>query len=568
MIAGRNPPLARRVRGYVSDLPNTSMPITSRLTKAVFISCLSLASMFSQTNGAQTNRVAQIDARQSVVLQGHVHPQARAANDQGAVEDTFAVPGITFILKPSATQKAALQQLLTEQQDPASPQYHKWLTPEQYADAYGVSAADMTRISDWLTSQGFTIDNVARGRGYITFSGTAAQARSAFRTQIHRYVVNGETHYANATDPAVPASLASVISSIRGLNDFHFKPRLKVARPEMNAGGGTRIRPADIAAIYDISPLYNAGVNGTGMSIAVIGQTQIKTSDITAFRTKTGLPAANLTQMQVPHSNPGISSGDEPEADLDIEWSGAVAPNAQIIYVYSTDVITSASYAIDNAVAKVMTMSYGGCEPSDLVDLPSYQALAQQANAEGITWLNAAGDNGAADCEDYGASIAQDGMAVDAPASIPEITGLGGTTFNEQGGAYWSAAGTATGYIPETVWNDTSASYGLASGGGGASVFFPQPGWQTGSGVPTDGVRHVPDLALSASPAHDGYYFYSQGSGGAVGGTSVSSPVMAGIVALLNHYLVSTGAQKQPGLGISTLRCTAWRRAIRTLSTT
>lgn len=516
-----------------------------KIAAVISISFFSLASL-----SAQVDRVSQIDARRSVVLQGHVHPQARGANDRGAVEDSLAIPGITFILKPSASQKTALQQLLAQQQDPASPQFHKWLTPEQYADAYGVSAADMARISDWLTGQGFTIDNVARGRGFITFSGNAAQARSAFGTEIHRYVANGQTHYANATNPSVPAALSGVISSIRGLNDFRLKARAKVTRPELSSGGGHQLAPADIAAIYNIAPLYRAGVDGTGISIAVIGQTRIQTSDIASFRKNMGLSTANLQTVLVPGStNPGISSGDLPEADLDVEWAGAVAPNAQIIYVYSSDVITSAMYAIDRNLAPVMTLSYGGCEPADLVDLPSYQAMAQQANAQGMTWLNAAGDNGAADCEDSGATIAQDGLAVDAPASIPEVTGMGGTTFAEGSGAYWSASGTAQSYIPETVWNDTSLERQLSSGGGGASVFFPQPSWQSGNGVPNDGVRHVPDLSLSSSPAHDAYYFYSQGSGGGVGGTSVASPVMAGIVALLNHYMVSTGAQKQVGLG-------------------
>jgi uncharacterized protein (TIGR03437 family) len=517
-----------------------------RLSLAAFISCLSLASLF-----AQNNRIsAQLDSRQSVVLQGHVHPQARAANDRGAVEDSFPVPGITLILKPSTAQKAALQELLAQQQDPSSPQYHKWLTPEQYAAAYSVSADDMQRISDWLTSQGFTVGHVSRGRNFITFNGTAAQARTAFRTQIHRYVVNGEQHYANASAPSIPAALSGIVSSIHGLSDFRLKPRMRLGRPELNSGGGHRLAPADIAAIYNIKPLYDAGVDGTGQSIAVIGQTQIKVSDITAFRTNMGLPAANLQQVRVPGSpNPGISSGDEPEADLDIEWSGAVAPNAKIIYVYSNDVITSAMYAIDSNLAPVMTMSYGGCEQADLFDLPSYQTMAQQANAQGMTWINASGDSGAADCEDVGSSIAQDGLAVDAPASIPEVTGLGGTTFLDQGGAYWSSSGAALSYIPETVWNDTSNGFGLASGGGGGSVFFPQPGWQTGPGVPKDGVRHVPDLSLSSSADHDPYYFYSTGSSGGVGGTSVASPVFAGIVSLLNQYLVSTGTQKQAGLG-------------------
>ena len=329
----------------------------------------------------------------------------------------------------------------------------------------------------------------------------------------------------------------------------------KALAPQLTSSRGQHnIGPADFAAIYDVAPLYTAGVDGTGQKIAVVGQTAIKLSDITAFRTTFGLPAINLQQV-LTGSNPGISNDDLPEADLDIEWSGAVAKNATIMYVYSGDVWTSALYAVDNAVAPVITMSYGACEQSDLGDLPGFRAAAQQANAEGITWLAASGDSAAADCEDQGASIAQDGLAVDVPGSIPEITSMGGTTLSEgsDSGSYWNSSGNAISYIPETVWNDTANDIalggGLSGGGGGASVYFSRPGWQTGPGVPTDAFRHVPDLAFSASADHDGYYVYTDGSAKYFGGTSVAAPTMAGIVALLNHYLVSTGVQSQAGVG-------------------
>ena len=524
---------------------------STRSIIGVFVACLPLAGL-----SAQTDRVAgSIDSRQSVMLRGRVHPQARPANDRGPVEGTFPVSGITFLLSPSADQKSALQQLLARQQDPASPDYHRWLTPEQYADAYGVSAADLAKISAWLTAQGFTIDDTARSRTSITFSGTAAQTGTAFQTQIHRYLVNGQAHYANASDPSIPAALSGVVSTIRGLNDFRLKPRLRMpSTPLLNSGNSHFIAPDDFATIYDVTPLYQAGIDGTGQKIAIAGQTDIHLSDIQQFRTRFNLSAPNLQQVLVHGSaDPGLSTYDLPEADLDIEWSGAVARNAQIVYVYSTDVFRSAAYAIDQNLAPVLSISYGGCEASDLFDLPSYQALAQQANAEGITWLAAAGDSGAGDCEDPGANIGQDGLAVDAPGSIPEEKAMGGTEFNEQGGSYCASSssasgGSALGYIPEKVWNDSSVSVGLAAGGGGGSIFFPQPIWQTGPGVPTDGVRHVPDLSFNSSPEHDGYFFYSGGSGSPVGGTSAAAPAMAGVVALLNQYLVSTGAQTKAGM--------------------
>ncbi len=499
---------------------------------------------------AQADRVrTAIDNSQRVSLHGFVHPAARAANDQGVASDSLVLPAITMAFQPSAAQQADLDTLLAQQQDPNSPNYHQWLTPEQFADRFGASAADLDKVKQWLTSQGFQVTGAARGRGWIKFSGTAGQVKSAFHTEIHRYTVNGESHYANATEPAIPAALSSLVSGIRGLNDFHMKPRLrKMMTPDLTNRNAHQIGPTDFAAIYDVNPLYTAGVDGTGQKIAVVGQTTIKLSDITSFRTTFGLPAINLQQV-LAGNNPGLSSDDLPEADLDIEWSGAVAKNAQILYVYSDDVWNSALYAVDNDVAPVITMSYGECEQSDLGDLPGFRAAAQQANAEGITWLSAAGDAGAADCEDIGASIAQDGLAVDVPAAIPEITGMGGTQLNEGSGVYWNTAGNAIGYIPEVVWNDTALDGELSSGGGGVSTYFPHPGWQTGPGVPSDAFRHVPDLSLSASADHDGYYVFTGGSASYFGGTSVAAPTMAGIVVLLNHYLVSTGIQKQPGLG-------------------
>lgn len=505
---------------------------------------------------AQQNRItARVDNSRTVTLAGRVHPAANARNDRGPVAPTFALPGITVLLKPSTSQRSDLAQLLQQQQDPASPNYHQWLTPEQYADRFGASTADVAQITAWAQSQGLQVTSIARSRTFISFSATAQQAQNAFHTAIHRYGVNGRMHFSNAAEPQIPAALSDVVAGVLGLNDFHPKPFLrKPSTPQMTSGGFHNLAPDDFATIYNVAPLYAAGVDGTGQSIVIVGQTAIQRSDIQNFRSKFNLGTPNLTLTLV-GPDPGISSGDEAEADLDIEWAGAVARNANIIYVYSDDVWQSSIYAIDQNLAPIVSMSYGGCEQGDLIDLPSYRAAAQQANAEGITFFAAAGDAGAAACEDQGAAIAQNGFAVNAPASVPEVTAMGGTEFNEQSGStYWNSTNSASfasalQYIPEMAWNDTAFDGSLAATGGGASIFFPQPAWQTGPGVPSDGFRHVPDLSLSASADHDGYYFYSAGSPGYVGGTSAATPTMAGIFALLNQYLVSTGTQTNPGLG-------------------
>ncbi len=524
----------------------------------LWLACLFAATLLAPTLSAQPDRLAgPIDNSKTVELPGGTTPRAVPKFDRGAVPASFPMPGMTLELKPSASQQSALDQLLANQQNPSSPEFHKWLTPEQYADRFGASPGDIDRITAWLRSEGFTVQQVARSRAWILFSGTAGQVERAFHTPVHQFVENGEVHYANTANPSVPAALLGLVRGIRGLNNYRLKPRSlqQGLGPRNTTNGRHQIAPDDFATIYDVAPLYSAGINGTGQSLVVVGQTDINVSDIQAFRSHFNLPAINVQQILVPgFGDPGVSASDLPEADLDIEWSGSVAREARIIYVNSVDVDNSVQYAIDQDYASVITMSYGICEDGDLVDLPTYRGWAQQGNAEGITWMAAAGDSGAADCEDQDATIAEDGLAVDEPGSIPEVTSMGGTEFNEGRGSYWSSTNTANGasalsYIPEMAWNDTNLGGGLAATGGGTSLFFPQPVWQTGPGVPTTGFRNVPDLALAASPDHDGYFVYTSGSMQIYGGTSFAAPEMAGIVTLLNQYLVSSGAQKQPGLG-------------------
>jgi len=503
---------------------------------------------------AQPNRIpTRIDSSKTFSLPGRVHPLATAANDAGEVESSFPLPSITLMMKTTPAQQAKLEQLLADQQNPASPRYRQWLTPEQYADQFGVSASDMARIAEWLESQGFTLNPASRSRTFVNFSGTAGQVHNAFGTTIHRYKVNGAMHFANSTDLTIPAALSPLVASVRGLHDFHPKPHLAKAKPNWTLGPGDHVMaPDDFAAIYDITPMYTAGTNGTGQKIAVMGQSAITAGDITTFWHSFGLTSATLTQVLVNRENPGYqaSTGDLDESSLDLEWAGAVARNATIVFVYSYDVWTSAGYAVDNAVAPVISMSYGNCEMYDLVDLPGYRQMVQQANSEGITWLAAAGDQGATDC-DAGATVAENGLAVDEPGSIPEVTSMGGTSVSNAG-SYWNQGNSATdqsakGYIPETAWNEAAQAGIILGTGGGASMYFPQPSWQTNAGVPNDGWRHVPDISFNASVYVVPYYVYcsrcDDTDRGAeyVGGTSAATPTMAGVVALLNQSLGTNG---------------------------
>ncbi|HTW66915.1 MAG TPA: protease pro-enzyme activation domain-containing protein [Bryobacteraceae bacterium] len=530
----------------------------SKRLRSLWPVLISVSVLFTLTAEGQPNRIpGRINSNATVVLRGHVPLRARRAVDQGPVAASFPLPLVTMYLGPSASQQATLKQLLGAQKDPSSPSFHKWLTPEQYGDQFGVSQADIGNITAWLQSQGLQVVSVARSRTFIRFSGAAAQVGAALHTQIDQYLENGKVHYSNATDPSVPSALSGIVMSFGGLNDFRLQPRYRLRQPgplNTTSGGEHQMAPDDFATIYDVAPLYSAGINGSGQKLVIVGQTEINLSDIETFRSKYGLPANDPVVTEVPRTpNPGISQNDLPEADLDLEWSGSVARDAQITFVYSDDVDTSLTYAIDEDLAPVISMSYGLCEEGDLVDLPTEQSWAWQANAEGITWLAAAGDSGAGDCEDPDAVIAQDGFAVDAPGSIPEVTSMGGSEFNEGNGTYWSNTNTSTGasalsYIPERVWNDSEAGVELAAGGGGTSLFFPMPDWQTGAGVPSTGYRNVPDLSIASSANHDGYFVETGNQLQIYGGTSIAAPTMAGIVTLLNQYLVSSGALANPGL--------------------
>ena len=509
-----------------------------------------IAALYALPLAAQPRRIAgAIENSRRIALAGRVHRQATAQNDAGPVENTFVVSDMRLYLRPSG--EAGLDQLLQEQQDPASPNYHKWLTPEQYGDRFGASADDTKQIAAWLESQGFTGVEVGRGRTWIRFSGTAQQVGNAFQTEVHRYNVRGVAHFANASDPTLPAAIAGVVSGISGLHDFRMEPRLRKVEPLMNTSFGHNLAPDDVATIYNIKPLLDAGIDGTGQRIAVVGQSAIRTSDIANFRSRFGLPAIDLQPVRVGRVNVPIRDGDVDEAHLDIEWSGAVARKATIVYYYADSVWDAAIEAVSRNTEKVISMSYGFCENADLVSLPQYRQIVQQAVAQGITWFAASGDSGAGDCEDRSASVAQNGFAVDSPGSIPEITAMGGTQFDDDGGGYWAASNgttgaSALGYIPERVWN-TNGSGGIGGGGGGVSLVFPRPSWQAGLGPGGSG-RMTPDISLNSASQHVGYFVYSGGIA-YFGGTSVAAPLMAGVASLLNHYLVSTGAIPQAGLG-------------------
>src|SRR3984957_634082 len=431
----------------VPVMPNPSA-VPGRTAPIIYALCPFILALCISAQAAQADRIlANIDAAQSVVLKGNVHPKAQPQYDQGPVDPSMRLPDITMSIKPAANQQADLKRFLKEQQDPTSPNYRKGLTPEQYADRFCLNRKDIGAITNLLLSQGFTVVQVARGRDWIAFSGTAGLVNRVFRTEIRPYQVEEEKHFANATDPYIPMALAGVVVGLRGLNDFRMKPlglgRAAAsgmffpnitARSFYTSGTGTYLSPDDLAPIYHSAPLYAAGINGTGTKLVIVGQADIVMSDISNFRAGFSLPPNNPTVILVPGS-PDPGTTDEVEADLDLEWSGAVAREAAITLVNSATsaggVLNSAQYAIDNDLAPVISMSYGLCESSvPIRDILSLEQLLQKANAENITFVAASGDSGAAGCDADTEHSAVDGLAVDYPASSPEVTGVGGNAFS------------------------------------------------------------------------------------------------------------------------------------------
>ena len=491
-----------------------------------------------------------IDDDQRVTLRGNVHPLARAQYDAGAVAPDFPMEHMLLTLLPDSAQQDVLNQLVDAQQNPESPYYHQWLTPEQYGERFGVSDADTAQIVSWLQEHGMQVEEITAGRRSIIFSGTAAQVQAAFHTAIHTYKIGDEVHHANVSDPEIPAALVQVVGGVVSLHDFHSEPMhgpVRKPSPDFSSGGAYYLAPADFATIYDLNPLYQQSINGSSQSVAIVARSNINIADARQFRTFFGLPA-NDPQVIVNGTDPGIwSENEETEADLDVEWSGAVAKSATIKFVVSKStnssdgVDLSAQYIVNHNLAPVMSTSFGLCEASLGSSGNSFlNSLWQQAAAEGITVFVSSGDSGAAGCDSASATKATRGRAVNGLCSTPYSICVGGTEFNDLSTPtlYWSpsnSSGTqasALSYIPELVWNASGPDYGLWASGGGASTVYAKPSWQAGTGVPADGKRDVPDVALS-SAGHDGYLIYQNGELYVVGGTSAASPSFAGVMALV-----------------------------------
>jgi large repetitive protein len=530
-----------------------------------------------------------------------VHPLVRVSTDQGPVEANLEMSRMILVLTAGEEADTHIRTFLDSQYTSDSPNYHRWLTPDNFGETFGPSPEDVLLIKTWLEQQGFTVSSVARSGLWMEFSGTASQVENAFQTQMHQYVLRGVTQIANATDVSIPTALAPVVRGVLSLNDFFKSVRPPrplislrtqtegVTSPDVDLSNSNGVfhalGPGDFAAIFNLKPLYKDNENGSGITIAIVAASNIRISDVQTFRTIFSLPANNpIVILNGP--DPGFiynsTNNDAQEATLDAEWSGAVAPNATIDLVASASTTTSdgvdlsAAYIVDNNLADILSESFESCEvPGGSPEDSFYQNLWQQAAAQGISVFVSAGDGGAAGCQNFRQTSgpAQGPVAVNGYASPPFATAVGGTEFDENGNdsVFWGPNSgpqftSALGYIPEMVWNEScdptivttcsNNEYSLLAGGGGASMLYPKPSWQSlnVTGMPNDFKRDLPDLSLPAA-AHDGYIvcfsgetdstcIFEGGSNGTITsfsspgifhGTSASSPSFAGVMAIVDQ---------------------------------
>lgn len=516
-----------------------------------------------------------MDDASRVTIPHSVHTLARQSSMVSAGDPTLKMDRMLLLLGPSAEQEKNLERFLESQHDKSSPEYHHWLMPEQFGTLFGPSQQDIQTIKTWLEQQGFTVGATARSGRWMEFSGTAHQVEQAFATQMRRYQIAGRMHVANGVDISIPADLTPVVRGIVSLHDFFKKPMInhttalrrnshgtyEAVVPDFTSGNGLHaLAPADFFKIYDVPTT----INGAGQTIAIVARESASVADVTDFQRLFGLPI-NSPQNTLVGPAPSGDQTDAIEAALDAEWSGAVAPGAGIEIVVSGSTATtdgvdlSAAYIVDNNLASIVNVSFGACEAGlGATEDQFFNALWQQASAQGMSVIVASGDNGAAGCDPITTNAPGSGLAVNALASTQFNTAVGGTQFNDiaNPSLFWSPSNNAAlssvnGYIPEKVWNESCTpgtgpcapgQYNLSAGSGGTSSLYAKPSWQDLGlpGMPPDQKRDLPDVSFTAA-THDPYLICFQNSCGGpnvsflgVAGTSASAPAFAGTMALID----------------------------------
>lgn len=657
------------IRGYSPK--EGSRKTTMRLMKAfpsgilagVLLSCAALA---AQNSTIAPRITTNVDESSLTTLKGNVPRLARAQYDQGEASASTQLTHMRLVLSRTSEQQAALDHYLAQLQDKSSPNYHKWLTPEQFGKLYGPADSDVAALVAWLESHGLQLETVSKGRTNIAFSGTVSQVEEAFHTSIHSFQVNDAQFTSNTTDPQIPSALAGVVKGVAHLNTIRPRPHSvrgnaghinpQTRRPEplstasakgpranLTTGSGTTkdpyflyIVPGDAATIYDTPNSFNANYsgtsyNGSGVNIGIGGDATIDTTIVGNYRST--FLGSSTTPTTCYYNNDSTSCSSTPtspvcsgtqtsgcydntddadEAYLDTELSGGLAPGATVYYYASPDLDTAIEAALDANVVDIFSLSFGECERDmSTVDNETINGWWEQAAGQGIAVTVSSGDSGSAGCDGDATSttIAKDGLSVSGFASTPYNIAVGGTDFyalesefstyvsTSQGSSstYYRTvlpSGLDKGYIPESVWNDSTLSdinpltdnqaetgeyASIVAGSGGHSSCstnnsvdnsngsvtdgscikgYSKPSWQAGTGTyDSDGVRDIPDVSLMSGNGYDSATwlvcddesvsgtsytsncaaengsFYFDG----FGGTSTAAPAFAGILALVEQ---------------------------------
>jgi len=577
-----------------------------------------------------------VDRSRLATTSGAVSGEVATAVDLGARDPLEPMEHIQLVLRRSEERQAAFDAAVVALHQHGNAQYHQWLTPEAIGAEFGPAASDIATLTGYLEAEGFRVNGVGKSGMFVDFSGTVAQVQASFHTEIHNLrLASGEERYSAVREAQLPEALTPLVAGFVSLGNISPRPTVAPARapielrgpagpggalnnahPSDTAGSSYHVGAQDFYTIYNERPLIAGGtINGSGITVALLEETDIHTADVTSFRTTMGVTPATAS-LTVEHgagatscSDPGITStSEETEAVLDTEWAGAAAPGATLLFMSCASssmagIFLSAEAVIDNNLATTMSLSYGDTEVGNASTNTFVSNLWEQATAQGQTVVVSAGDAGSANTRDQGKSIATHGLAVNAFASTAYNVAAGGTDFqdyyNELEGDssydrahYWSGTNgsgdsSALSYVAETTWNNTCASSILSyfyeanttpnalcddtnhgsgyhatnGGGGGVSTLQPRPSWQNGTvyGIPptsTYNDRLLPDVSLFAanglwSHALDYYQSDTSSSMQLAGGTSFVSPQLAGIFALIAQ---STGERLgQPNFVLYTM---------------
>jgi kumamolisin len=438
-----------------------------------------------------------------------------AVSHSTRVGDLAATAPVSVAVTLAPRDPAGLDAFIAAVSDRSNPLYGKYLTPAQFAERFGPTAATVGQVTGYLRSQGLKIGNIAKGNLVIDAAGSAAQVAKAFGTHLSAYRQGSKSYYANDAAPTLPAGIAASVVDVAGLNSYASRHHQTVT-PAAVQPRATNFTPAKIRSGYNLSSLISSGYKGTGKSVALVEFDDYVQSYITTYDNKYSLGVSSApARVNVDGGSGGVGSG-EVEVELDIEVVQAIAPGAAI-KVYeapNTDAGEQDLYAaIVSADVPVTSSSWGASElDRTSSNLSAVHTVLQQAAAQGQSVYAASGDSGSADAQS-GAT------AVDYPASDPNVTGVGATNITETSSGAWKS---------ETAWSGS---------GGGVSVKWTKPSFQSAL---SGSYRSVPDVATDGGP-NSPWYIYSAGSWQQVWGTSAAAPSWAAFTAIYDQYAAAKG---------------------------